>query len=75
MNLVSLVVMKNSSASQNGFVDVMISSVKKKFFKFGEMCFESKKSGEVSEKFSFETWKCFSLENIGLCMNFFLNGC
>ena len=24
------------------------------------------KSGEVSEKLSFETWKCFSLENFGL---------
>ena len=40
--------------------------MKKKFFKFGEMCFESKKSGEVSEKLSFETKKCLSLENFGL---------
>ena len=33
---------KNASASQNGFVDVMRSLMKKKFSKFGEMCFKSK---------------------------------
>ena len=33
------------------------------------------KSGEVIEKLSFETWKCFSLENFGLWMKIFLNRC
>ena len=59
--------MKNASACQNGFVDVMRSSMKNKFFQVWRHVFRVEvKSGEVSKKSRFETWKCFSLENFGL---------
>ena len=34
--------MINENASQSAFADLMESSMKKKFFKFDEMCFELK---------------------------------
>ena len=59
--------MKNASASQDGFVNVMRNSMKNTFFQVWRNVFRVEvKSGEVSEKLSFETWKCFSVENFGL---------
>ena len=65
INLVSRVLMKNASASQNGFVDVMRSLMEKKNFNFGEICFNSKWKVEFWNIEMFLTWKFWFLnENL-----------